>query len=335
MPQEREASSISGPHKLLSPSLSSPHPTTPTTLISRPPPPFSCEGSPPSLCSREGSTFHVDKLYLQLRKGQGIDDHHFPHPHFPPFSSFLLFHVDKLYLQLRKGQGIDDHHFPHPHFPPFSSFLLYHVVDKLLFLSLLPTRPHNRPSLPPPPVHVKVPCGQALAPFPFQQHQPHSPPLLPHSFPALLLPFYVKVPRGQAVVSFPFLSTHSPPSSSLFVPRGQALVCTAHVYLWLRKGQGIDDVTPEMLEDCTQLVKANSIMGNKLSNIDVVYTSWANLRKASSMDVEQIGFHNPKAVRSVWVEKRLNEVVVMVLNGLKWFSWSGELAEQDQGGEDA
>ncbi|CAI5967794.1 unnamed protein product [Closterium sp. NIES-64] len=84
---------------------------------------------------------------------------------------------------------------------------------------------------------------------------------------------------------------------------------SAHVYLRLRKGQGIDDVTPEMLEDCAQLVKANSIMGNKLNNIDVVYTPWANLRKAASMDVGQIGFHNPKAVRSVRVEKRLNEVV--------------------------
>ncbi|CAI5465549.1 unnamed protein product [Closterium sp. Yama58-4] len=84
---------------------------------------------------------------------------------------------------------------------------------------------------------------------------------------------------------------------------------SAHVYLRLRKGQGIDDVTPEMLEDCAQLVKANSIMGNKQNNIDVVYTPWANLRKAASMDVGQVGFHNPKAVRSVRVEKRLNEVV--------------------------
>lgn len=84
---------------------------------------------------------------------------------------------------------------------------------------------------------------------------------------------------------------------------------SAHVYLRLRKHQGIDDVTQEMLEDCAQLVKANSIQGNKLNNIDVVYTPWSNLRKASSMDVGQIGFHNPKLVRSVRVEKKLNDVV--------------------------
>lgn len=84
---------------------------------------------------------------------------------------------------------------------------------------------------------------------------------------------------------------------------------SAHVYLRLKKFRGIDDITPEMLEDCAQLVKANSIQGNKLNNIDVVYTPWSNLKKTSSMDVGQVGFHNPKLVRTVRVEKRLNEVV--------------------------
>ncbi len=35
------------------------------------------------------------------------------------------------------------------------------------------------------------------------------------------------------------------------------------------------------LEDCCQLVKANSIQGNKESSVHIVYTPWANLRKTS------------------------------------------------------
>ncbi|MCL7052325.1 hypothetical protein MKW94_006170 [Papaver nudicaule] len=47
----------------------------------------------------------------------------------------------------------------------------------------------------------------------------------------------------------------------------------------------------------------------KLNNVDVVYTPWYNLKKTASMDVGQIGLHNSKMVRTVRVEKRINEVV--------------------------
>lgn len=36
--------------------------------------------------------------------------------------------------------------------------------------------------------------------------------------------------------------------------------------------------------------------GNKVNNIDVVYTPWSNLKKTASMDVGQVGFHNSKMV---------------------------------------
>ncbi|KAL0330318.1 UNVERIFIED_CONTAM: Coiled-coil domain-containing protein 25 [Sesamum radiatum] len=68
---------------------------------------------------------------------------------------------------------------------------------------------------------------------------------------------------------------------------------SAHVYLRLNKGQTIDDI-PE---------------GNKVNNVDVVYTPWQNLKKTASMDVGQVGFHNSKMVRTVRVEKRINEIV--------------------------
>lgn len=36
---------------------------------------------------------------------------------------------------------------------------------------------------------------------------------------------------------------------------------SAHVYLRLHKGQTIDGISEGVLEDCVQLVKANSIQG--------------------------------------------------------------------------
>ncbi|OMO61891.1 hypothetical protein CCACVL1_23185 [Corchorus capsularis] len=84
---------------------------------------------------------------------------------------------------------------------------------------------------------------------------------------------------------------------------------SAHVYVRLQKGQTIDDISEGLLEDCAQLVKANSIQGNKVNNIDVVYTPWSNLKKTASMDVGQVGFYNSKMVRTVRVEKRINEIV--------------------------
>ncbi|KAG6387973.1 hypothetical protein SASPL_153169 [Salvia splendens] len=68
---------------------------------------------------------------------------------------------------------------------------------------------------------------------------------------------------------------------------------SAHVYLRLHKGQTIDDLSE----------------GNKVNNVDVVYTPWQNLKKTASMDVGQVGFYNSKMVRTVRVEKRINEIV--------------------------
>ncbi|QQP57485.1 Coiled-coil domain-containing protein 25, partial [Caligus rogercresseyi] len=63
---------------------------------------------------------------------------------------------------------------------------------------------------------------------------------------------------------------------------------SAHVYLRLREGQGLDDIPPS-------LVKANSISGNKLNDIDIVYTLWSNLHKnEAQMKVGQVGFHKDK-----------------------------------------
>nr|CAG4645193.1 EOG090X0G3O [Leptodora kindtii] len=84
---------------------------------------------------------------------------------------------------------------------------------------------------------------------------------------------------------------------------------SAHVYLRLNPGQTIDDIPAAILEDATQLVKANSIQGNKMNNIDVVYTLWSNLKKTPGMEVGQVGFFKEKEVRKIRVEKRINEII--------------------------
>nr|ACO51857.1 Coiled-coil domain-containing protein 25 [Aquarana catesbeiana] len=84
---------------------------------------------------------------------------------------------------------------------------------------------------------------------------------------------------------------------------------SAHVYLRLQKGQTIDDIPKEVLTDCVQLVKANSIQGCKMNSINIVYTPWSNLKKTADMDVGQIGFQRQKDVKTVTVEKKLNEIL--------------------------
>ncbi|CDF33930.1 unnamed protein product [Chondrus crispus] len=84
---------------------------------------------------------------------------------------------------------------------------------------------------------------------------------------------------------------------------------SAHVYLRLKDGETIDSIPESVLEDCVQLVKHNSIEGNKMSNVGIVYTYWSNLKKTGDMAVGQVSFHNVKAVKRCKVDKRVNEIV--------------------------
>jgi len=84
---------------------------------------------------------------------------------------------------------------------------------------------------------------------------------------------------------------------------------SAHVYLRLREGETIDSISQNVLEDCAQLVKGNSIEGNKINNVSVVYTPWTNLKKTNAMEVGQVGFHQAQLVRKIQVEKRKNEIM--------------------------
>merc|ERR1711973_641420 len=67
---------------------------------------------------------------------------------------------------------------------------------------------------------------------------------------------------------------------------------SAHVYLRLAEGQTIEDIPKVVVEEAAQLVKHNSIKGDKMNDIDVVYTMWSNLHKTDGMEGGQVGFHS-------------------------------------------
>lgn len=46
-----------------------------------------------------------------------------------------------------------------------------------------------------------------------------------------------------------------------------------------------------------------------MNDVDVVYTSWGNLKKTQGMEVGQVGFHKEREVRKIKVAKRNNEII--------------------------
>lgn len=53
---------------------------------------------------------------------------------------------------------------------------------------------------------------------------------------------------------------------------------SAHVYLRMPEGMEWTAIPDALLEDCSQLVKANSIEGNKKNNVTIIYTPHANVK---------------------------------------------------------
>lgn len=76
--------------------------------------------------------------------------------------------------------------------------------------------------------------------------------------------------------------------------------------IWCRNWESIPEA---LLADCAQLVKANSIEGNKKNNVPIIYTPWSNIKKTAGMDTGTVTFHNPNLVRRVNVPARVNEIV--------------------------
>ncbi|KAL9534658.1 Coiled-coil domain-containing protein [Sphaerulina musiva] len=104
---------------------------------------------------------------------------------------------------------------------------------------------------------------------------------------------------------------------------------SAHIYLRLRPNETWDQIPSALLTDCAQLTKANSIEGNKKDNVTIIYTPWSNLKKSGNMATGQVGFHNQKLVKRVYVEKREN-VIVNRLNKTKVEKFPDLKAEKEE-----
>ncbi len=86
-------------------------------------------------------------------------------------------------------------------------------------------------------------------------------------------------------------------------------ISSAHVYLRMLDGSTISDIPGPVMGACCQLVKANSIQGCKLTDINVVITPWSNLKKTGDMQTGQVGFYNDKLVKRVHVKKTVKKIV--------------------------
>ncbi|KAL0210354.1 hypothetical protein RCL1_004790 [Eukaryota sp. TZLM3-RCL] len=84
---------------------------------------------------------------------------------------------------------------------------------------------------------------------------------------------------------------------------------SAHIYLRLPDGMSLDEVPSEVIMDCAQLTKANSISGCKQNNVPIVYTPASNLLKSSHMLAGQVGFKNESLCRYITVETKDNAVL--------------------------
>jgi hypothetical protein len=71
-------------------------------------------------------------------------------------------------------------------------------------------------------------------------------------------------------------------------------------------------MTKELLTDCAQLTKANSIEGNKKDNVTIVYTPWSNLKKDGSMAVGQVGFKDQRKVSTLFIHDSYTDDVNQV-----------------------
>lgn len=73
---------------------------------------------------------------------------------------------------------------------------------------------------------------------------------------------------------------------------------SGHIYLKLYPDEkSLDDVPSEVVNDCLQLCKSESIQGNKMSQCAIIHTPWHNLRKNQYMKPGEVSFKSMQRVR--------------------------------------
>lgn len=74
---------------------------------------------------------------------------------------------------------------------------------------------------------------------------------------------------------------------------------SAHVYLRMPIGMTFESIPQDLLAECCQLVKENSIEGCKRHEVAVVYTPADNILKRPEHDVGQVAFKDQARVRTI------------------------------------
>ncbi|CCE93700.1 Jlp2p TDEL_0G03330 [Torulaspora delbrueckii] len=73
---------------------------------------------------------------------------------------------------------------------------------------------------------------------------------------------------------------------------------SGHVYLKLQHDEkSLEEVPPEVINDCLQLCKSMSIQGNKMNQCTIIHTPWTNLRKNKFMKPGEVSFKSLQRVR--------------------------------------
>ena len=79
---------------------------------------------------------------------------------------------------------------------------------------------------------------------------------------------------------------------------------SAHVYLRTETPiTSYDEISKELVAECAQLTKANSIEGCKRHDVGINYTWATNLLKTGNMETGSVSFKKPKLVKTVHIEK--------------------------------
>ena len=79
---------------------------------------------------------------------------------------------------------------------------------------------------------------------------------------------------------------------------------SAHVYLRLPHAiSNYSEIPPELVQECAQLTKANSIQGCKKNSCGINYTWASNLKKTIGMETGAVTFHNSKLVQRISIVK--------------------------------
>ena len=79
---------------------------------------------------------------------------------------------------------------------------------------------------------------------------------------------------------------------------------SAHVYLRLPAPiQDYSEIPDEVVQECAQLTKANSIQGCKKASCGINYTWARNLKKTIGMEVGAVTFHNQSLVKRISINK--------------------------------